>query len=105
MSAAPFTLVDGGVRIAVRLTPRGGGDRIDGAGVDSEGRALLLARVSAPPEGGKANAALLKLLSKTLGAPKSSLKVISGETSRVKIVEARGDATLFQENLRKILPI
>ena len=39
------------------------------------------------PEGGKANAAVLKLLSKALGVPKSRLRIVQGETGRDKVVE------------------
>ncbi|WP_369058392.1 DUF167 family protein [Caulobacter sp. 73W] len=77
-------------RIAVRLTPRGGRDRIDGWDRDGEGRPYLKARVSAPPEDGKANAALLILLAKALGVPKSAVTIASGQTARLKQLEIEG---------------
>lgn len=77
-------------RLAVRLTPRGGADRIDGWGDDAQGRPLLKVRVSAPPVEGEANAALEKLLSKALGLPKSAVTVASGQTARVKQVHILG---------------
>ncbi len=43
-----------------------------------------------PPVDGKANAALIKLFSKMLNCSKSSVILISGETSRDKILEIRG---------------
>ena len=47
-------------------------------------------RVAAPPEGGKANEAVLKLLAETLDVPRSSVALVSGQTSRDKIVVLAG---------------
>jgi uncharacterized protein (TIGR00251 family) len=76
--------------VAVRLTPRGGRDRIDGWMADAEGRPLLKVRVAAPPVEGEANAALEKLLAKALGVPRSAVAVVSGQTARVKMVRIEG---------------
>lgn len=76
----------GGALLRVRVTPKGGRDVIDGPGADAAGLAHMKVRVSAAPENGAANAAVLKLLAKALKLPKSSLSVESGETSRVKII-------------------
>ena len=74
------------MRLAVRLTPRGGREAIDGWAVDGDGRPYLKVRVAAPPVEGAANAALLALLAKTLGVPKSSLSIASGAGARLKLV-------------------
>jgi len=76
--------------LAVRLTPRGGRDQVDGWASDPSGRWVLKIRVSAPPVEGEANAALEKLLSKVLGLSKSQIKVASGTTSRLKRVQIDG---------------
>lgn len=75
------------MRLAVRLTPKGGRDALQGWGQDADGRPYLKVRVSAPPVDGAANAALLAFLAKTLRRPRSSLKIVSGETARLKLVE------------------
>lgn len=54
------------MELRVRLTPSGGRDAIDGVETDAEGQAYVKARVTAVPEDGKANKALIALLSKTL---------------------------------------
>lgn len=86
------------MRLAVRLTPRCGRDAVQGWAVDGDGRAYLKARVSAPPVEGAANAALIALLSKALGRPRSAITIAGGQTARLKIVEIEGldEATLVQ---------
>jgi uncharacterized protein (TIGR00251 family) len=77
--------------LAVRLTPNGGRDAFDGVEVAADGLPHLKARVTAVPEKGKANKALIALLSKALKVPKSAISVASGETSRQKILRIYGD--------------
>ena len=79
------------IRLSIKLTPNGGRNEIDGIETDAEGNAFLKARVSAVPEDGKANKALITLLSKKLRVPKSSISFISGETARKKILRIDGD--------------
>jgi hypothetical protein len=69
-------------RFEVRLTPRGGADRVDG--VTSEG--VLQVRVAAPPVGGSANAALLRLLADELSVGRSAVRLVAGATGRHKLV-------------------
>ena len=78
------------VRLAVRVTPKGGRDAVDGWALDPAGRVYLKVRVSAAPSDGEANAALIAFLAKTLKRPKSALRIASGETSRLKVVEIEG---------------
>jgi len=47
-------------------------------------------RVTAPPEDGRANDALLDLLAKRLDLPRRSLSIVSGHTSREKVVRLDG---------------
>ena len=49
-------------------------------------------RVAAAPERGKANDAVLELLAKTLALPRASVTLVSGGSSRNKIVELTGIA-------------
>lgn len=90
-STFPWRIIDGGATVTVRLTPRGGRDAIDGPAELSDGRKVLLARVRNAPEDGAANAALLKLLAKSAGVPASAAGIVSGHTSRIKIVRLTGD--------------
>jgi uncharacterized protein len=76
----------GSTRFSVRLTPRGGADRIDG--VSDEG--VLLARVCAPPVEGAANEALVRLIAAELDIAQSRVRIASGATGRVKVVAVSG---------------
>jgi uncharacterized protein YggU (UPF0235/DUF167 family) len=78
------------MRLAVRLTPRGGRDAIDGWASGPDGRPFLKARVAAPPVEGEANAALTALLAKSLGVSKSCVRIAAGQTGRLKSVELEG---------------
>ena len=71
-----------GDRLEVRVTPKAARNDVR---VLNDGR--IAVSVTTVPEGGKANAAVLKLLSKALGVPKSSLRIVRGETVRDKLVE------------------
>ncbi len=90
-----------GVRFAVRLTPKGGRDAIEGwAAVD--GKFHLKARVASPPEDGKANKALIGLLAKSLSVAKSSVWIASGETSRLKTIDIDGNVQQLTARLEAL---
>ncbi len=55
--------------------------------MDAKGHRVLRVKVTAVPEAGKANAALIKLLAKTLHIAKSRMVLIRGATSRDKHLE------------------
>ncbi|WP_331284462.1 DUF167 family protein [Hoeflea alexandrii] len=80
-----------GAELAVRLTPAASLDRIEGLVEDAAGAVRLKARVRAVAENNKANRALEKLIAKQLRIGKTAVRVISGETSRSKIIRIDGD--------------
>jgi uncharacterized protein (TIGR00251 family) len=99
---SPYRLGNDHILLAVRLTPNGGRDAFDGVEVAADGLAHLKARVTAVPEKGKANKALVALLSKALKVPKSSISVVSGETSRQKILRIEGDPEDLQSRIEAL---
>ena len=91
MAAEPFWReTRDGLQIAVRLTPRGGRDALDGVETLADGRRVLKARVRAGPTEGEANDALIRLLAQALGLSRSRLSIVSGATARLKIVAVEG---------------
>lgn len=91
-------------RLRIRLTPKGGRDRLDGVVSDASDTALLKVRVTAPPVDGAANTALIKLIAKALGIPKSRVALVSGEASRVKVLELDLPKDDAEAALAKALP-
>lgn len=97
----PWRYSTQGVSIALRVTPRGGRDDIDGIETLANGRTVLKMRVRAIAEGGEANRAVTELLAKVLGVPKAKVRLVSGATSRLKQVAVDGDPARLGEVLRK----
>jgi uncharacterized protein (TIGR00251 family) len=98
----PWRYAASGISIALRVTPRGGRDDIDGIEQLADGRSVLKVRVRAIADGGEANKAVLVLLAKSLGVPKASVKLLSGATSRLKQIAVDGDPARLGEALRKL---
>ena len=80
------------IDLFLRVTPNASRDSIDGIEVRDDGQARLKVRVTAQPQKGKANRAVIALVAKKLGVPKSALAVVSGETARDKTVRIDGGA-------------
>jgi uncharacterized protein (TIGR00251 family) len=92
----PFTITEGRARMAVRLTPRARRDEIAGLVDAGEGRTALAVRLAAPPVDGAANSALVAFLARTLGIPRTSIAIVSGERSRLKMLAIEGvDAAML----------
>lgn len=81
-----------GVELRVRLTPRASRDCIDNPIADANADMWLAVRVRAVPEDGKANAALIALIAKVAGLPKSSIEITAGHTARLKTLRFRCEA-------------
>ena len=71
--------------LQVRVTPRAKRNAIE---LDDDGQ--IKVRVTAVPERGKANAAVIALIAKTLGLPKRSVEVVRGHNSRDKVIAVDG---------------
>ncbi len=100
MPAAPFRAVAGGVTVALRVTPGASANRVHGIAADADGALVLKVAVTAAPERGKANAALIRLLAKAWKVPKTSLSVVSGAGSRRKVVHVAGEPGKLLARLR-----
>src|SRR3979490_472696 len=98
----PWRYSTEGISVALRVTPRGGRDDIDGVETLANGRSVVKVRVRAIAEGGEANRAVTELLAKALGVPKGKVRVLSGTTSRLKQIAVDGDPAKLGEILRKL---
>ena len=96
----PWRTSTGGISVALRVTPRGGRDDIDGVETLANGRSVVKVRVRAITEGGEANRAVTELLAKALHVSKARVRLLSGATSRIKQIAVDGDPAKLGEALR-----
>ena len=98
----PWSAVPGGIMLTVRLTPKGGRDAIDGIETMADGRAVLKARVRAAPTDGEANAALVKLIARTLGVAPRTVELVAGATARIKRLKIAATQSALAAALEKV---
>jgi uncharacterized protein (TIGR00251 family) len=91
LSDGPITPTRDGLRVAIRLMPRARADRLVGIVAAAEGEHAIKASVTAPPQGGRANVALLQLLARAWGLRRGELSIVAGAASRNKTVHVAGD--------------
>lgn len=85
---------DGGCEIRLRVVPGASRSEIVGPLGDR-----LKVRVASPAEGGKANRAVIALVSERLGVSLRDVEVVSGRSSRDKTLRVRADARLVEARL------
>jgi uncharacterized protein YggU (UPF0235/DUF167 family) len=73
-------------RVRLRVHPGGRRERIEGFRADG----ALAIEVTAAAEGGKANVAVVKLVSRVLGVPRAAISIAGGSASRSKWIEVDG---------------
>jgi len=87
----PFAAVSDGLRLRVRLTPKARHNAIEGLAPEADGSVMLKVAVTAVPEKGRANEALIGLLAKEWRIARSSITLESGATDRRKLLHLAGD--------------
>ena len=97
--ASPFRPVADGVRIAVRLSPKAARNRIQGLIAEADGGLALKIGVTAAPERGKANAALIDLLAESWGVARRDVTLVAGPTDRRKTLHLAGEPAALVKHL------
>jgi uncharacterized protein YggU (UPF0235/DUF167 family) len=100
-AARAWTAVADAVRLRLRVAPRARRNAVGGIAATADGPALKIA-VTAPPEDGKANAAVIDLLARALGTAKSYLSVTAGAGAWTKTVRVAGDAATLATMLEAL---
>lgn len=86
-TAAVYNLKNNSLLLFTKVTPSAKKNAIKTPITDADNCKRLQIHVTAIPDKGKANAAVIKLLAKTLKLPKTQLSIYSGQTSRFKTIE------------------
>ena len=97
-----FSSNDGGINLFIRVTPSAKQNGIPGLWRGADGEVRLAVKVTAPPDKGKANVAVIKLLANAIGLPKSALLIAAGDTSRLKTVTIKGEKAAIVAALQKL---
>ena len=103
MAGPPWIADADGLRLSVRLTPKGGRDAIEGVGTLADGRNVLQARVRVAPSEGGANAALIGLLAKQLGVAARDVHLKAGAGARLKRIKIFGNGAALAARLDRIV--
>lgn len=92
-----------GLRLFVRVIPKAGRRGLVRIERDAAGDAWLKVALTEPPDKGRANAGLVKLLARILGLPKSRIRIMAGETARNKTLLLEGAADEMAARLAREL--
>ena len=96
-----FRVAPEGLDLYLRVTPNASQDEVVGLVKRDDGAERLQVRVRAVPDKGKANKAVIQLLAKQFGIPKSKLEIVSGAQSRQKVARIHIDTP--EELLSRII--
>ena len=88
---SPLRPARDGVLLAVRVTPKSSRDQVMGLHAAADGTVSLAIKVTAAPDKGKANKAVIALLAEALARPKSAFKLVAGGTDRHKTILVAGN--------------
>ncbi|GJL94082.1 MAG: UPF0235 protein [Hyphococcus sp.] len=97
-----FSITEIGLKLFVRATPGAAKNEILGIWQSADGERRLAIKVTAPPDKGKANIAIIKLLASETGLAKSCFSIVAGETARLKTIEIPGDAETLTMLMKRL---
>lgn len=73
--------------LRIKVIPKSNKNEIIETFTDADGEETIKIRIKAAPEKGKANAELIKFLSKEFGVPQATISIISGKGERLKLIK------------------
>jgi uncharacterized protein (TIGR00251 family) len=92
-----------GLVLAVRATPGASRDEVGGLHVAADGAVSLIVKVTAAPDKGQANKAIIAALSRASRLPKSAFTILSGETGRNKTLLVSGNPAELEALIARIV--
>ena len=87
----------------VRVTPKSSRDEVTGFHTASDGAVSLAVKVTAIPDKGRANKAVIETLAKACRLPKSAFTLVSGETDRNKTLLVTGNPAGVEALMAELL--
>jgi uncharacterized protein len=102
-AGSPFRQAPGGLELRCKVTPKAGRDRLAGLAPGPGGETWLAVKVGAPPEDGKANEAVMRLIAKQLGIAVSRVSLRAGATARWKTLMVDADPATVEARLAACL--
>ncbi len=94
---SPLRQTPHGLFLHIRASPKSGRNEISGAVTSAKGDVALVVKITAIPDKGQANEAVVKTLAKAMGVSKSSFRLVSGQTSRDKVFELTANISTVQD--------
>lgn len=92
MTANPLKEKNGKTLLTLKVTPRGSANKIQSMERDLFDDVIVKIMVTALPEKGEANQAVIQLLAKTLKLPKRAFSIVAGNTARVKVISIEANS-------------
>jgi uncharacterized protein (TIGR00251 family) len=103
LAETPFKVVPEGLEVQICVIPNASRVSIGDVVADAQGNGALKLAVTAVPEKGKANTAVIKLLAKSWRLRKTDCQVIRGQTERYKTLFILGDGKNLKATLQQII--
>lgn len=88
---SPLRPGKGGLLLCVRVTPKSSRDEVTGLHEAADGTVSLAVKVTAVPDKGRANKAVIETLAKACRMPKSAFALVAGDTERNKTILVTGN--------------
>ena len=89
--------------LAVRATPKSSRNEVTGLHAGADGAVSLAVKVTAPPDNGKANKAVIATVAQWAKLPKSALSIAAGETDRHKSILVTGNTARLEASIASIM--
>lgn len=100
---SPLRAGKGGLLLSVRATPGASRDEVKGLHTGADGAVSLIVKVTAAPDKGRANKAIIETLARASDLPKSAFTLLSGETDRNKTLLVSGNPAGLEALIARIV--